>query len=254
MKPALQSLSQLILLAAGLLLLRSSRAETILSTFSDFNLDGVFQSWTTATVVSGSNSYSITATGFGSGYKALNPNVDATGETNLELSVTLSGTGPANAPISGPIVSLVDADGTFYNYAWYGQTAGKHVLRANLGAPTFITATGSVAGLDLSKLAFFHLQDDPGTYTGQYTIQFELLRLTGAPGLVITAESYDTTTQQFSLSWSSRTGMTYTVLYTSDLTNAFSALVTDIASTGSNTTTTVTLPTGSSGFLRVAQQ
>jgi len=234
--------------------LNSAQADITLSTFDNFNLDGFFPSWSAGAAVSGPTNYSITATLFGSGYKALSPNVDATGETTVELTVMLSGNGGPTTPISGPIVSLVDADGSFYNYAWYGQLAGTHVLRARLNAPTFTSATGSVPGLDLANLAFFHLQDDPGAYTGPYTITFLSLRLTGAPGPQITSGAYDNTTQQFTLTWSSRGGVNYTVLYAADLATAFSPLVTDIPSTGSSTSTTITMPGGQSGFLRIVQQ
>jgi len=237
-----------------LALLTSARAETIITSFDNFKLDGVFSSWASATIVSLPTGYSVTASGFGSGYKALSPNLDATGETNIELTVTITGAGSPGSPVSGPIVSLVDADGTFYNYAWYGQTQGSHALRMDLSKPTFVSAAGSVPGLDISKLAFFHLQDDPGAYSGQYTITFELLRLTGAPLPRITTQSYDPNTQQFSLTWTSLSGKNYTVLYSPDLVTPFSSLVTDIPSAGSSTTAIVTLPSGDAGFLRVQQQ
>jgi len=150
MRDFAKQLVNLASLAFSISFVNSVMAETVISTFDDFNLDGLFPSWAVATVVSSPTGYSITASGYGSGYKGINPNIDATGETNIELTVTLSGAGPANSPISGPIVSLVDADGTFYNYAWYGQTAGTHVLKANLSTPTFISAPGSVSGLDLN--------------------------------------------------------------------------------------------------------
>jgi len=113
---------------------------------------------------------------------------------------------------------------------------------------------GTVSGLDLSRLAFFHLQDDPGTYTGQYTINFNLLRLTGAPALAITSQSYDPNTQQFTLTWGSKPSKSYSILYTSDLTTPFSPLVSDIASGGSSTTNTFFVPTGRFAFLRVQEQ
>jgi hypothetical protein len=204
--------------------------------------------------VSDSTNYSITASGFGSGFKALSPAVDASGETTVELTVTLSGSGSPSSPISGPIVSLVDADGTFYNYAWYGQTAGRHVLTAKLNAASSTSAPGSVPGLDLSNLTFFHLQDDPGTYAGDYTIQFELLRLTGAPKPKIFATAYDPGSQQFSLNWTSIPGKSYTILFAPDLLSSFNPLMTDIASGGNRTSGTVTVPGGSMGFLRVEQQ
>jgi hypothetical protein len=250
----LANVLEMLVLAGVLGSIAPAQAETTLSDFNEFNLDGLFSSWASATVVSATNGYSIAASGFGSGFKGLNPNVDATGETNLELTVTLSGTGGANTPISGPIVSLVDADGTFYNWAWYGQTSGTHVLQASLGKPTFVSAAGSVAGLDLSNLAFFHLQDDPGAYSGQYTINFKLLRLTGAPALRITSQSFDPTSLQLTLTWSSKAGKSYTILYAADLSSAFSPLSTGVVSGGSSTSTTVTMPSGNSGFVRIQQE
>jgi hypothetical protein len=154
----------------------AASADTTITTFDNFNLDGLFPGWSSGTVVSGPTSYSITATGYGSGYKDINPNINASGATKIELTVSLQGVG--GGPISGPIVSLVDGDGTFYNFAWYGQTAGNNqVLTMDLNSPTFISSAGSVPGLDLSNLDFFHLQDDPGSYSGQYTISFENLQL-----------------------------------------------------------------------------
>jgi len=238
----------------GLAVAYSAAADTTITTFDNFNLDGLFATWASAAVDSGPTAYSITATNYGSGYKDINPNIDATGETNIELTVTLNGTGAANDPISGPIVSLVDGDGSFYNYAWYGQTKGTHVLRAALNAPTFISPAGSVPGLNLSNLDFFHLQDDPGGYHGQYTITFENLRLTGAPRPAITSQSYNPATQEFTLAWRSLPGKSYTILYTPDLTDPFTALVPDVPSSGNSTTYTVIMPAGNSGFLRVQQQ
>ncbi|HTI69335.1 MAG TPA: hypothetical protein VMF06_05190, partial [Candidatus Limnocylindria bacterium] len=149
-----------------------ARAETVISTFDDFNLD-VLYAWSDATIVSGPTSYDVTDTGFGSGYKNLDPNLDATGETTIELTVEISAPGAnPNQAVSGPIVSLGDADGTLASYAWYGQTPGVHVLKALLTSGTGLN-TGGKPGLDLSNLDFFHLQDDPGAYHGVYTISFQ---------------------------------------------------------------------------------
>ena len=37
------------------------------------------------------------------------------------------------------------------------------------------------ANLDLATLDFFHLQDDPGGFTGTYTVEFQDLRLITIP-------------------------------------------------------------------------
>jgi len=168
-------------LAASLALTASGLAQgTVISTFNNFNLDGLF-AWSDATIVSGPNSYSVTDIGYGSGYKAITPVINASGATSIELTCTLSG-GP-----SGPIVSLVDGDGTFVNYAWYGTPVGSHVLTMDLSAGS-VSGNGTVPGLDLSTLSFFHLQDDPGGFGGAYTVAFENLSLIPEPtsiGLLI---------------------------------------------------------------------
>jgi hypothetical protein len=255
MKRHLKWLAHAIAVASTVAFYGSAPAETVISTFDDnFSLDGLF-AWASAVVAATSTNYSVTFSGYGSGYKRLDPVIDASGETIIKLTVTLSapGAGPKD-PISGPIVSLVDGDGTFYNYAWYGQTIGTHVLTAPLKAPTSVSAAGTVSGLDLSSLAFFHLQDDPGAYQGEYTISFEDLRLVGAPGPTITAPSYNRQTREFTLTWTSKAGASYTVQYTANLATPFADWATDIASQGAQTSTTVTIPAGAAGFLRLKQQ
>lgn len=164
------------LAAASLLALATAAtADTTISTFDSFNLDGTYGNWSTATLTSGATSYSVTSSGFGGGFKDINPNINAAGSSTIELTISLQG---SPGPISGPIVALVDGDGTLYNYAWYGQTAGNNqVLTMDLNSPTFISSAGTVPGLDLSNLDFFHLQDDPGAYSGSYTLSFENLQL-----------------------------------------------------------------------------
>jgi hypothetical protein len=230
-------------------------AETTIATFDDFNLDTLFY-WSDATIVSSPTDYSITDVGYGSGYKNATPNIDATGETTIELTVTLSGPQAANGRL-GPIVSLVDTDGTFVNFAWYGQTLGRHVLTKLLSAPTTVVNAGSVEGLDVANLDAFHLQLDPGSFgtSGAYTVVWENLRLTGAPRPRITSNSYDPATQEFTLAWTSRPGRTYSVLYAAAATDSFNVLVADIPSDDApTTTTTVTMPSAATGFLRIQEQ
>lgn len=229
----------------------SAVADTTISTFDDFTSGALYDSWISATIESGPTAYSITATNYGSNWK-YNP-VDGTGEKALELTVTLSSSAP-NAGKLGPIVTLEDSDGTSFNYAWYGQNNGRHVLTKSLNPPSSVGAAGSVAGLDLATLTHLHLQLDPSDYHSGYTIAWEHLRLTGAPRPVLTTPSYNPSTQEFTLTWTSLPGKRYTILQTADLSDAFIPLVTDIASGGSSTTTTTMMPDGNRGFLRVQQQ
>src|SRR5262245_30258194 len=113
-------LTKVLAMAGGLAITTSAMADTVITTFDNFfSMSGLF-AWSDASVVSTETNYSITDIGYGSGYKDINPNIDASGETNVQVTVTLSGPPAANGHL-GPIVSLVDGDGTFYSYAWYGR-------------------------------------------------------------------------------------------------------------------------------------
>jgi len=230
-------------------------ADTTLATFDDFYSDALYNSWAsqTAVIESGTTNYVITATGYGSNYK-YNP-VDGTGNATIELTVTLGGPPEADGKL-GPIVSLVDADGTFANYAWYGQTLGQHVLTMPLSAPSWITAPGTTPGLDLATLTHMHMQVDPSSFTsGAYTISWENLRLVSAPPLIeLSSVALNPTTREFSLTWSSETGKIYQVLHCGTVNGSYGPLATDIASGGTTTSTTVTVPVGDAGFLRVREQ
>lgn len=160
----------------GLMLLGTARADVIISTFDNFTSDALYASWTTATIVSGPTAYTITASGYGSNWKYLGT-IDGTGYDTVQLTVTLSGGGDG---FLGPIVTLKDADGTAYHYAWYGRTLGSHVLTRPVNQPSW-TEPGGIPGLDLATLTHLHLQLDPGGYTGTYTVSFEDLRLIPEP-------------------------------------------------------------------------
>jgi len=72
---------------------------------------------------------------------------------------------------------------------------------------------------------------------------------------IITSSHYNPATLQFTLTWTSVTGAMYTVQETPSLNpTAWSSLQTNIVSGGSTTTTTVTMPAGTKGFLRILVQ
>jgi hypothetical protein len=254
MKKHQRQIAGALALAASLTLAGPAAADTTISTFDYFTSGALYASWTTATIDSGPTAYIITATGYGSNWKYLGT-IDASGETNIELTVTLSGPPAADGHL-GPIVSFVDADGTYVNYAWYGRTLGHHVLTMPVALPSSTNSPGTTPGLDLATLTHMHLQLDPGGFgaAGAYTISWEDLRLTGAPGPTITATTFNPATHEFSLTWTSKPNLIYSVLYAAKLTDAFTPLVTDVWATDKSTSTTVTLPSGESGFLRIQQQ
>ena len=170
MKQNTKWFTTVIAMASGLVIVSSAMADTTINTFDNFNLSGLF-GWSDATIVSGPTSYSVTDTGYGSGYFDINPNINASGGTTLEVTLSLSGAPAADGQV-GPIVALVDGDGTFITIPWYGQTLGSHVLTADLTA---------FPALDLSTLDFFHLQLDPSGYSGAYTVEWQDMRITTVP-------------------------------------------------------------------------
>jgi len=232
-------------------------ADTTITTFDDFYSDAVYASWASlgAVIESGTTNYVITATGYGSNWK-YNP-VDGSGNITLELTITLSGPPAADGHL-GPIISLVDGDGTYANFAWYGQTLGHHVLTVPVTSPTWYAAPGTTAGLDLATLTHLHMQMDPGGFgtQGAYTISWENLRLVGppAPPIQISAPSFNPTTHEFTLTWSSANGKNYRVMHSGTINGTYTAVASSIASGGASTTTTVTVPAGDAGYLRVEDQ
>jgi hypothetical protein len=86
---------------------------------------------------------------------------------------------------------------------------------------------------------------------------FELIDTTPAvtaQSPTITSYSYNPTTRQFSLTWTSAPAATYTVMSSASVGSGYAALVTGIPSGGTTTTTTVTMPDGAAGYLRILVQ
>jgi hypothetical protein len=163
-----------------MLMVGTVRADAVITNFDNFVSDALYGSWGTGTVVSGATDYSISATGYGSNYKYIeNPARLGEGHTTLELSVTLSGPAAADGQL-GPLVQLIDGDGSHYHYRWYGQLLGSNVLTRDVQSPDFISNPGTTPGLDLNALINMHMELDPGGFgtSGQYTVVWENLSLT----------------------------------------------------------------------------
>jgi hypothetical protein len=183
MREPLKRLASAALVAAMLGGGSSAFADAVITNFDNFVSDALYPSWAlpSSTVVSGPTSYSITATGYGSNYKYIeDPTRLGAGHQNVELTITLGGPVAADGHL-GPIVTLIDIDGTRNNYAWYGQTLGSHVLSMAVASPTWVDSPGATPGLDLNGLQHMHMQLDPGGFgaQGQYTLEWQHLQLTG---------------------------------------------------------------------------
>jgi len=145
----------------------AARADVLITSFDgDFFENELYASWAadTATIEYGPESYSVTATGYGSNWTYIGGlGIQGEGETHLKLDVTLEGP-PAAEGHLGPIITLVDADGTRNNYAWFGQLLGNNILTLPIASPTWVEAPGTTSGLDLNAIDHLHLQIDPGGF------------------------------------------------------------------------------------------
>lgn len=168
-----------------------ARADVVITSFEVFFEDQLYDHWSDPypeTIIdSGDDSYTVTATGYGSNWTYIGDlGILGAGNTHIQLDVTLSSPSLAADGHLGPIITLVDADGTSYNYAWYGQLLGSHTLTMTIESPTWPSAAGTTPGLDLNAIEHLHLQLDPGGYgtTGPYTVSYEELRLVTIDGVL----------------------------------------------------------------------
>jgi hypothetical protein len=230
-----------------------------LSSFVNFALDSVWDSWSTATIVTNLQGYQITATGYGKGYKALATPLDASVNTNIQLTITLNAANAASAAgLLGPIVTLIDGNGSTLRFAWYGQSLGAMVLTKPL-TDGVLTAAGTNTSFDLRSITGYNLELDPSTYTSDtYTVAWQHLDLTGGScsttPIVVTPKSFNPATREFTLTWSSSPGRTYAIQVATNVTTAFGSLKTNVPSGGASTSNTVVMPNATAGFLRVQQE
>ena len=189
MKKTMKMMAMAAVLSAAVASSGLSYGQTLVEDFNTLFENELYASWASpeAVIVSGPDSYSVTATGYGSNYIFIGePLIVGAGNTHLELDITLSGPPTADGHL-GPIVSLVDADGSYHNFAWFGQLLGNHILTKSVMSPDWITAPGTTPGLDLDNLLHMHLQLDPGGFgtQGQYTPEWNnlnLITVEGTPG------------------------------------------------------------------------
>jgi len=224
--------------------------------FSNDYLSGLYGSWTIDNEVSTDTNLQMTASGWGGGWHPIGPTINTTSNMTLQLDVTLTAGSAANG-LLGPIVVLEDGDGTQFQYAWYGHSPGTNlVLTMPLNSGTTVAA-GTTPGFDFSTISFFHLQLDPSSYAGSYTVAFNNLAIIGCappPPLVIAQPTYDPSTGLFTLTWSSENGALYAVQAAANITDTFTDILDYIPSGGATTSVTISLTDPSKSFVRVRKQ
>jgi hypothetical protein len=163
------------------------------------------------------------------------------------------------------------ADGNYVNFTFSTgaaalpmcQSRRLYLTQTGLQRNTYsitldqIAAWGGSPVNDDPAIIFFSDASDMAGPLFYYFDNFELIDTTPAVTVmepVITSYSYNPTTHQFTITWTSQTGANYTVQSSANLVSGFTSLVTNIPSGGSTTTTTVTMPGGNAGFLRILVQ
>ncbi|HRX85917.1 MAG TPA: hypothetical protein P5572_12940 [Phycisphaerae bacterium] len=150
----------------------------VLSDFSNFALTDTYDGWTTASFTSGATAFTVQGTDWGGGYYDLDPNVDASSATDLELQVTLN---PSNQT-DKIVVVLTDDDGTERVYRFENLSNGTQTLALPLSRYVNDNNPGTVPGLDLANISFFHIagayhNGNPGVIMD---VTFDNLALIGA--------------------------------------------------------------------------
>lgn len=151
----------------------SATADTLVTDFDNYVPNSTYEAWSdgnVTSITSGPASLTVESLDFGGAFKDIVPNVDGSGETHIELEVTVNSGAP------GAIIALGDTGFTEFNYAWYGLPAGDHTLTMPLSTPTYIGVAGDDSMLDLANLDFIHTQVDAGGAFA-YNISFNNLRL-----------------------------------------------------------------------------
>jgi hypothetical protein len=142
-----------IAIASALMTVHSAVADITIESFDNFTPNAFYGSWGTpaATITPGPTSWEVASIGYGSLWK-YEGDINGSGATQVRLTVDITG---APGFAAGPIVDLVDNNGAWGTFAWYGiTTPGSYVLTANLSATPW---------LNVADIQHIHLECDPGS-------------------------------------------------------------------------------------------
>jgi hypothetical protein len=158
----------------------------------------------------------------------------------------------------GDFMNMVFATGSSYFPMSQGrrQSLGQYGLQRVTYSVTLdqITAWGgSPVGGDPAIIFAFNGPSEGIPFIYYYD-NFVLIDTAPEPP-AITSCQYDSLTHDFTLTWTSLPGATYSVLASPTLAaGGFTPLATGVSSGGDRTTNTVTMPGGNAGYLRVLQE
>jgi hypothetical protein len=182
MKPQTKWLAAALGVAGTLAIGTSAQAQLVLSDFpAGFTLNAYYASWGTATINNTGPGFSITSSGYGSGYYALPSAVNGTGYSDIQMTIDVAG--PGGLPISSAIADLTDAAGSQLQYALqYGVQAGLgQTFTLPLSTVNATHLAGGETSFNFANITDFNIEDDPGGYSGPYTITYHNLQLINVP-------------------------------------------------------------------------
>jgi hypothetical protein len=168
-------------LVGNLVTLASIAAPTTIENFDNFTLDAKYANWgaPSAVLTSGPTSYDIQAKGYGSGYKYLGKNIDASSNDTVQLGVTV------RSGVAGFVVDISDSNNNGQQYAWYGLVPGggkngsnDYVLTMPVASGTFFQGSGVI---DQTSISQMNIGIDPGASAAvPYDVSFNDLSFTNA--------------------------------------------------------------------------
>jgi hypothetical protein len=165
-------LATVIAVASGLMAANSAWASVTIETFDNFTPNALYASWGTpaATITAGPTSWEVASIGYGSLWR-YEGDINGTGQARVQLTVDITG---EPGFVAGPIVDLVDNNGAWATFAWYGiTTPGNYVLTADLSTTPWLNA---------ADIQHIHIECDPGgAPTLLYDLTFRDLSLVPEP-------------------------------------------------------------------------
>ena len=167
MKRNLGWLTAVVAIGSALVAVNSAMADVTIDNFHNFTANALYASWSkpAATITSGPTTWSAASIGYGSLWK-YEGDINGSGTTQVRLTLDIGGDPGA---VAGPIVDLVDNNGVWATFAWYGKTAGSYALTADLST--------APAAFNFADIQHIHLECDPGGSTAMYDLTFKDLSL-----------------------------------------------------------------------------
>ena len=172
MKRNIKWLTAVMAIAGALATANWAWADVTIDNFHNFTANALYGSWATpaATITSGPTSWEVSSIGYGSLWK-YEGDINGSGATRVQLTIDITGD---PGFIAGPIVDLVDNNGAWATFAWYGiTTPGSYVLTGDLSTTPWI---------NIADIQHIHLECDPGAApTVMYDLTFRDLSLIPEP-------------------------------------------------------------------------